>query len=141
MSKASEVMVPAEKVVTLKPDDSLREAVQKLAENKISGAPVVQGGKVVGVISESDILRFFGRALRRRGAEVTFDREKAEKTKVDSIMTKKVVGVGPDTALGDVARIMSRRKINRVVVMDDRMALLGLIARADIIKAARGQFQ
>ena len=138
--KASEIMVPAERVVTLKPDDSLREAVRKLAENRVSGAPVVEGGKVVGVVSESDILHFLGRS-RRWSARAVLDPEEAEKTKVESIMTKKVVGVGPDATLADVARIMSRRNINRVVVTNDRMALLGLIARGDVIKAGRGQFQ
>ncbi len=141
MSKASEIMVPAEKVVVIKRDDSIREAVRKLAENKVSGAPVVEQGKVVGVVSESDILRFFERKRGMRIADLVLDSEKVEKTKIYSIMTKKVVGVGPDATLGDVARIMSERKINRVVVVDDRMALLGLIARADVVKAGRAQFQ
>jgi predicted transcriptional regulator len=140
MKKASEMMVPRERVVTLKPDDDIREAVRKLASNGVSGAPVLEGETVVGIISESDITRFL-EAARKQTKETATPIEKASKSKVSSVMTRKVVSVGLDATLGDIAHLMADRKVNRIVVTDSRKSLLGLVARADVIRAGLEELQ
>lgn len=57
MLRIRDVMTP--KVLTATPDMPLTEALALLSENHVSGAPVVDGGKVVGVFSASDLLAFF----------------------------------------------------------------------------------
>lgn len=141
MKKASEMMVPREKVVTLKPDDDIREAVRRLASNGVSGAPVLQGDRVVGIVSESDVTGFFEAARKKTKGTAITSIEKAAESKVSSIMTKQVVSVGPDATLGRVAHLMTDRKVNRIVVTDSHNSLLGIIARADVIKAGLEELQ
>ena len=53
--KVKDVMNP--NVVFCKPDNTVREAAKILKENNISGAPILEGGELVGIISEADLLR------------------------------------------------------------------------------------
>lgn len=133
------MMVPSEKVITLSPDDSLEEAARRLSDARVGGAPVVTGPdrKVVGVLSESDILRFVEKS-EKRGKTSMAALERAAPTKVSSLMSKEVVTVGREAGLDEVVRLMVTKQVNRVVVVDKRMALRGLIARADALRAAQG---
>lgn len=104
-------------VVTVTPDTSLRNVAKILAEKHISGVPVVDGGKVVGILSEADILKAGD----------------MEKTAADA-MVKEVITVGPEACVPDVAKILSERGIKRVPVVDKSGKLLGIISRADVVK-------
>lgn len=53
-------------VVTLRPKDTLKHAAQRLLSNRITGAPVVEGGKLVGVVSEADLLHAYTPRARGR---------------------------------------------------------------------------
>jgi CBS domain-containing protein len=66
MLKLSEIMT--REVATLAPDDTLRDAMGLFSERYISGAPVVAGGDVVGVVSTMDIMDFAAGAVARRGS-------------------------------------------------------------------------
>jgi predicted transcriptional regulator len=141
MKKASQMMVAREKVVTLKPGDDVSEAVRKLASAGVSGAPVLEGETVVGIVSESDITGFLEAARKQTKGTAAASIEEAAESKVSSIMTKKVVSVGPDATLGEIAHLMADRKVNRIVVTDSHKSLLGIIARADVIKAGLEELQ
>lgn len=108
-------------VVMLYPNDSVHEAERKLARNHISGAPVVEGGKVTGIVSESDLIKA---ALSPTPAET-----------VTEVMNSKVVKVSPTTSVWEAASIMQARGVKRLPVVDEEGYLLGIVSRADLIKA------
>ena len=142
------------KVVTLSPNDTLKKAIDKLTKNKISGAPVVENGKIVGLISEKDILEaidvyipkihfdtdnFFAIILASIKSKDEFETIKkqiikAGKILVKDVMKKDVVTISPERKIFEAARLMNKFKINRIPVVKNGK-LVGIIARADIIRA------
>ncbi len=140
MKKAREIMVPQERVLVLSPDESLEEASRKLAAAGVSGAPVVVGPerRVVGVLSESDILRYVEKAEAemKGGERAMVTLEHAIPTRVKDLMSKDPVTIGREGELDEVVRLMTKRRVNRVLVVDSKRSLVGLIARADVLAAA-----
>jgi CBS domain-containing protein len=108
-------------IITVSPTMKIRSLAMTLIKNQISGAPVAgKNGKIVGVVSEADI-------VAKKGKDVK------------AIMSKKIISVGEDTAVEEIARLMTAQKIKRVPVMrgDD---VVGIVSRADIVSAiARGE--
>lgn len=138
--------------ISVGPETKLEEVVNLMAEHNISGVPVIDGeGKVVGIISETDIVNYAGKTqvirflspsgwicpygertdgmMYRRGFELL------GRTAAETIMARKVITVGEDTTGLEIARIMNRRKINRVPVIDGEGRLRGLITRADLVRS------
>ncbi len=134
--KAKQIMVPKAKVIAAAPSDSIRSVSKRLAEGHVSGAPVLEGGKVVGVISESDIVRFLN--LHVEGDDLPGKLRSVSRAKVRDVMTKGAIWVEPDAPLDEVADKMAMGEVNRVLVVNERMELLGLIARSDLIRSAFG---
>jgi CBS domain-containing protein len=146
------------KVVSFKPEDSIFDVAQTFAKLGISGAPVVSRGKVIGVVSETDVVKFMSMKLSntlnskslplqslsmiclnliRAGKShlaIKKDLERISKTKVKNVMTKEAVSVSPDTNVFDAAAIMERHDVNRLPVVSSGK-LIGIVARADLIKA------
>lgn len=107
------------RVVTLSPDDTLRDAARKLGRNGISGAPVVsRGGEVVGVISLSDLVWLENEPQRR----------------VEQAMTPWSVSFEADTPIPEIARQMLAKRIHRVVVTSDGK-LAGILTTMDMLRA------
>jgi CBS domain-containing protein len=119
-----------------------------LAERGISGAPVIDaGGRLVGVISEGDLLHRaeIGTARRHRvrrrswwldhfASDLARDYVKSHGRTVKDIMTRDVVTVTEDTELADVATLLEARRVKRVPVMRDGK-VVGIISRANIVRA------
>jgi CBS domain-containing protein len=122
--KASDMMTKAEEVLSFTPDDTLVSVARGLASKGVSGAPVVENGIVVGVISETDLI------------PLVKDERKGRKMKTREVMTDKVVSVRPSSDLAEIARAMVNHKVNRVMVLGRSGELVGLIARDDLMKAA-----
>lgn len=108
-------------IITVSPTMNVKNLAMALIKNQISGAPVAgKNGKIVGVVSEADIIAKKGKDVR-------------------SIMSKKVVSVSEDTSVEEIARLMTAHAIKRVPVMKDG-AIVGVVSRADIISAiAQGE--
>lgn len=132
-------------VVTLHPADTIHEAAKKLARNRISGAPVVEGGKVIGIVSESDLIRAAMLSVAGdRGSSILdalsaigraqLRRHEHAKT-VGEVMSPHVIQVSPDTSIWKAASIMERRDIKRLPVVDAEGYLIGIVSRADLVKA------
>jgi len=144
MKLIKEVMVKS--VVTVKPDDSVSKVVRLFRKKDIRGAPVVENGKVAGIISEKDIARLMEEC--RVQPEVLMPKpfdlgapfriKKAAGTKVKSIMTKGVVSISPEAHIQEAAAIMVSKKINRLPVINEKSELVGIITRADVLKALCG---
>jgi CBS domain-containing protein len=136
--------------------DKIVDVAQSFRENKISGAPVVDDkNKVVGVISEGDIMRLIEvhspkinlilpapfdlielpLRMKYELDEIAEDMEKAGSTVIDQIMTRKIVKIGPNASISDAAELMDSHKIKRLPVVDNEGKLIGIITRGDIIGA------
>jgi len=103
-------------IITVSPTMTVKNLAMTLIKNQISGAPVADKvGKIVGVVSESDI-------VAKKGKDVK------------SIMSKKVISVGEDTSVEEIARMMTTHHIKRLPVMTDGK-VVGIVSRADIVSA------
>lgn len=144
-------------VVKLNGYMSVRQAADLLATRNISGAPVVDNdGKLIGILTETDILRSVEEAANEmhmvfpsiHAMGVMFEMSKGEKeilkafeeqanTVVMDVMTKTVMTCTPDTTLNEVATTFVEKGINRLPVVDEEGSLVGIIARGDIVRAFR----
>lgn len=122
--------VMSKEVRCLQPEQSLRDAVELFAKHRISGAPVIKEGKVVGVLSESDILKLVG-ADRVIDAK---DAQALERTKVADAMSREVLFVRPEDGLEVAVAFMNKAHVNRLPVVDKQGKLVGIIAREDVLK-------
>jgi len=135
-------------VISVDPDTTIQALATLLAERGISGAPVVDsGGRVVGIVSEGDLLHRaeIGTAHRHRvrrrswwldhfAADQARDYIKSHGRTVKDIMTRDVVSVTEDTDLGDVAALLEAKRVKRVPVMRDGK-IVGIISRANLVRA------
>lgn len=139
-------------VTSVGPEENVRRAAFLLAENHISGLPVVdEKNKVIGIISSSDIVKFSGQShivslVGTSGwvspytdpasmSSVSLGFDLLNKKKVKEIMTRRVITVQETSTIDEVARLLSRRKINRLPVVDNTGRLVGIITRTDLINA------
>ena len=108
-------------IITVGPTMTIKNLAMTLIKNQISGAPVAgKNGKIIGVVSEADI-------VAKKGKDVK------------SIMSKKITSVDEDTAVEEIARLMTAQRIKRVPVMRGE-TVVGIVSRADIVSAiARGE--
>ena len=121
------------RIETIGPDDTIATAVTTLADQHISGLPVVEGrNRLIGVISMTDVLQLLSEALDRESSATVLDT-----TAVKEIMTAKPVTVDPDTDVHDAARQMLYGEIHRVFVEYDG-ALVGVVSQSDIVGAVAG---
>lgn len=136
-------------VLTISKDTSVEEIAGILAENNISGVPVVdEENRVIGIVTQKDLLykdikpRFpavveiLGGMIFLSGVkEYNTELKKLVATKAEELMTKKVITISPDSSVEKAAAIMVDKNINRIPVVDEGNHLLGIISRADIIRS------
>lgn len=133
-------------LATVSPEAPIAEVAALLSERGVSGAPVVAAdGALLGIVTESDLLRRIAAerdrppgwlaglladstALARRYARTHGQR-------AADIMTTGLETVGPDAALPEIARIFEQRDIRRVPVVEGDRRLLGVVSRADLLRA------
>ena len=118
---ASDVMI--KDVITVAESTPLKDVTKMFSERKITGAPVVNAkGELVGVISETDIIR----KTNNIGAW--------SPSTAGQIMTKPAVTVAPDETLQRVSEMMYNRRIHRVVVAEGTQ-IRGILTTMDILRA------
>jgi CBS domain-containing protein len=128
-------------VVTVDKETSLRDVAALLTERRISGLPVVDEGRVVGVVSEGDILvKERGRNAERRGLfGVLLDNRataelKLEARTAEAAMTSPALTIGPDRPVAEAAGVMVDEGVNRLPVVNADGTLLGIVTRADLVR-------
>lgn len=137
--KVSDVMT--ENVFTVTRDTPLRLVAQRMLEYGVSGMPVVEDGRVLGVVSETDIL-FKERSLPERESLADWlahypddpPRAKLEARTAGQAMTAPAVVVAPGRSVGDAAALMLDLGIDRLPVVSGGL-LAGIVTRADIVRA------
>jgi CBS domain-containing protein len=140
---ASDIMT--HDVVSIGQDASIGDAVDQMLDHDISGLPVVDGGgKVLGMLTEGDLLRRdeIGTERKRpRWLEFMFgpgrladEYVRTHGRKVGEIMTKNVISVAEDTPLAKIVQLMERRHVKRLPVLRGG-ALVGIVSRAGLMRA------
>ncbi len=140
-------------VITCKPDDPVSILAKLFKENRISGMPVVEKGKVVGIVSETDLLKLFETPqfsgelwlpspfevieipIRNlvRLEEFKKALEDMKLKPVGDIMKKSVHSISPEDSLEEASSRMVKYKVNRLPVIENGK-LVGIVARSDIIR-------
>lgn len=119
--------------VLCSPDLPVNEAIDLLKREHISRIPVVdKGGKLVGIVSEDDLLRVSpSPATTLSIYEIPY---LLSKVKVGEVMTKRVITVREDTPIEQAARLMVDNKIGGLPVVNSENAVVGIITETDIFK-------
>jgi len=109
-------------LLTIDPKKSVIEALTIMAKYKIGALIVMDGPKMVGVISERDYAR-----------EIILEGKSSKDTKVEEIMTKKVLTLSADDKFEKGLEIMTQKRIRHMPVMDGK-ELLGMVSQGDLVK-------
>ncbi|WP_235006695.1 CBS domain-containing protein [Calothrix rhizosoleniae] len=135
--------------IIVRGETPLQEAIQILAEKRISGLPVVDdAGKLVGIISETDLMwqetgltppayiMFLDSVIfLKNPAAYERDLHKALGQTVGEVMSNNPITTKSDQPLKEAAKIMSDRKVHRLPVLDTEGQVVGILTRGDIIRA------
>lgn len=135
--------------ITATPDTPLTDVIRILAERRISGLPVVdQNGKLVGVISETDlmwresgvtppayIMLLDSVIYLENPARYDRDLHKALGQTVGEVMSSNPMTISPDKSLQEAARLMHERGVHRLPVLDANEQVVGVLTRGDIVRA------
>ena len=131
-------------VLTVPTGKTLKEAAQILATTGISGLVVVDDDrKVVGVISEADILFKERSPEKRRGGSFAWlffpdmleNEAKLDARTAGEAMSSPAITIGPDRPVGEAAAKMLDEAVNRLPVVDEEGDLVGIVTRADLVRA------
>ena len=134
--------VMTKEVLSVGKYDSVMAAADILSKKSISGLPVVdKNNKVTGIITQADILSMVGvrkehtfkDLLKHALGEPMPERRVGDV--VADVMTAQVLTTKPQTTVAEVVRIMDEKKVRRLPVVDKGGKLIGIISRADILKA------
>jgi CBS domain-containing protein len=144
-------------MVTVSPSDTLRDALALMTENHVTGLPVMDGkSRCIGLITASDILGFeeehaeessddgmlqhFNPEISRwESVQISaFGLEEFGDVRVEEVMTRDLISVDRHTPLKKVARKMLENDVHRVLVMDDKFNLYGIITSFDFVRVIAG---
>ncbi|AJF63190.1 CBS domain-containing protein [Streptomyces vietnamensis] len=116
-------------------DAPYKEIVALMDEWKVSALPVLEGeGRVIGVVSEADLLpKEEFRGVEPRPEEFP-EAAKAGAVRAGELMSSPAVTVHADASLAEAARIMARRKVKRLPVVNGIGMLEGVVSRSDLLK-------
>ena len=141
--KARDIMT--KQVFSVKKDMPLKEVAELMAEKSVSGIPVIEeDGKVAGIISEKDFLSSMGSGDKTHFMAFIAECLQGKACaafpvrfqKAEDIMTSPAISVREDTTVVEISNIFFEKNINRVPVTDRKGKLLGIVSRADIVRAS-----
>lgn len=142
--KASDIMTAP--VITAQANARVSEIAKLLFTKHISAVPILDDGRLVGIVSEGDLLHRAEIGTHHRARAGSWwlrlfgeDRSAAEYVKAHGreardVMTRDVVSVTPDTPIGEIADLLETRRIKRVPVLRGS-TLVGIVSRANLIQA------
>lgn len=118
--KVKDAMTPVEKVITVSPKNTVQDVLYLIQKTGHLGYPVVENGKIIGIITLSDIN--------------SIPEEDRTKLKVEEVMSKKPIVISPDDNLEDALKLLIKNDIGRLPVVENEK-LVGIITRSDIMRA------
>jgi CBS domain-containing protein len=150
-------------VETASPDDDVGEVLTRLARAEFNGFPITEDGLVVGIVTQGDLVDLFQPSDRTLWIPVGFppflesltyavdlswdeldvgmDMARNAGRPIREVMTGNVVTVGPKAGVDEMLALLAdeERDINRLPVTDEAGALLGIVAREDLLRALRDE--
>jgi CBS domain-containing protein len=150
-------------VETVSPDDDVSEVLTRLARADFNGFPVTEDGIVIGIVTQGDLVDMFQPSDRTLWIPVGFppflesltyavdlswdeldvgvDMLRNAGRPVSEVMTPDVVTVGPKSDIDEMLALLADedRDINRLPVVDEANALLGIVTREDLLRALRDE--
>ena len=140
--KAADIMT--RDVVVVPPDAQIAAIAKTMIDNRISGVPVVDEGKLVGIVTENDLLRRVELSTERERprwlhfftsvATLLAEYVRSHGQTASDVMTSDVISVSPDTPIVEIANIFESRHVKRVPVLDGEK-IVGIVSRANLIRA------
>jgi CBS domain-containing protein len=134
-------------IPTVGPDASIGETARILVEHHVPGVAVVENDKLIGIITEADIISReaevevptpvpFLDAIFLADAGPDFDEEMRKVLAVNArqLMTSPVISIRDSATLTEVATLMVDRRINPVPVLDDNLRVVGMVSRSDLVR-------
>ncbi|MEM2338233.1 MAG: CBS domain-containing protein [Candidatus Bathyarchaeia archaeon] len=110
-------------VVTIEPNVNVRKAVRVMNDFEIGCLIVVEAGRVVGILTERDVLK-----------RVVDEGRKPEETRVGEVMSKPPITISPEASLETAIELMFKHKVKKLPVVED-YKLVGLITLTDLVRA------
>jgi len=137
--------------VTVGPELSVTEAAHLMSERRIGALPVVEKGRMIGLVTEGDLimqdvkvhfptfLSLLGGYVFAPGANERFESSlrKAVAATVSDVMSSEPITVTGDALVSDVATVMVERDVSRIPVMDGD-TVVGIISKSDIVRSLVG---
>ncbi|HZH94001.1 MAG TPA: CBS domain-containing protein [Tissierellaceae bacterium] len=134
-------------VITVTMEDNVEKCASLLIKHNLSGLPVLdEAGKLVGIVTEGDLIRRASRiqgpaVLEVLGGLIYLDSPKkfidelknSMGQKAGDVMTKKVVTVDPDQTIEEGATLLVEKKVKRLPVVNKEGELVGIVSRRDIM--------
>ena len=119
--QVKDVMTPREKLVTLPPSSTVRDAARKMIEEEVGSILITEGEKLLGIFTERDIVRCVSK-------NTSMDE------KLDKVMTRDLIVIGIDKPLSKAAYLMSENNIRHLPVVDEENRLVGILSSRDIAR-------
>lgn len=140
-------------LISVTKDTPLKEVADLMVKHRISGIPVVDGDRLLGIVTESDMLvrakklelptflPFIGGIIYLEGpSRLNEEVKKMTAIKAEEIMTTKLHTITPDETLETIATLMVEKKVNRLPVVEDGR-LVGIITRSDVVRAVASELE
>jgi acetoin utilization protein AcuB len=132
--------IMTESPITVRADTTIRETIKTLFEMDVRHLPVVEGGALVGIVSDRDLRAYLAPAMLEleRPSEIAAQ----QKRPVSSIMQSDVLSVTPETEIEEVIDLMLEQKVGAIpVVRAGSQELVGIVSYVDVLRAAQGLFE
>lgn len=120
MTRVSEIM--SKEVASLESKETATTAAKKMAEGGFGCLLVTHKGKVVGIVTERDLVR-----------KVLAKNRDPNEIRLQDIMSQPVITISPSFQIGDASKLMSEKRIRRLPVMDKEL-LVGIVTTTDIAR-------
>jgi CBS domain-containing protein len=132
--------------ITVQTNATVQQVARLLLEHRISAVPVVDStGKLVGIVTESDLMHRIESGTRRRDswwlrflvgdAQMATAYVKSHAVKIGDLMTREVITAAPETPLHEIATTLEDHQIKRVPIVNKAGELVGVVSRANLIQA------
>ena len=107
---------------TVRPDTMVYDAIKMMADKNVGALPVMEGGKLVGIISERDYTR-----------KVILKGKSSKDTPVSDIMTRELVTTDPEGSVTECMRLMTEKRVRHLPVMVDGK-MIGILSIGDLVR-------
>ncbi len=139
-------LIMTDDVISVGPDTEVTEAARLMWENDLSSLPVVEGGRVVGMLTDYDMIAreseydapmyvpFLDAYFKIPGSGDSEQLRRILATSVKDLMTSPALTIDPDTTVQQAATLMYDKRLNALPVVDADRRLIGIVSRADIVR-------